>query len=98
AGAEVLRADGDDSRSVTRDGHVDFALVVSAAAPDTDAAAHAALQWTRIAAGDRIASRPANLSCATVQLPVIHLVAQVLLAKLDGVHFDLVREFVHQRL
>src|SRR6185369_1331861 len=76
----------------------DFALVVAAAAPGADRATHPSFHWTSISARNRVPSRPANLASRTVQLPVINLVAQVLLPKLNRIHLDLPGEFVHERL
>src|SRR6185503_5015527 len=79
-----------------RDRHIDFALVVSAAAPRADRTTHPTFQWTSISTRNRISPGPANLASAAFQLPGINLVTQVLLAKLDRVHLDLVSELVDE--
>src|SRR6185295_17865277 len=89
SGAQILRADRNEHRTVTRDRHINFALVVSAAAPNADSATHAPLKWTSVTTCHRIPSGPSDLLCATPQLPVIDLITQVLDAKLDRIHLDL---------
>ena len=43
-----------------------WTLIVSATTPHSDRASHSSFQWTTVAAGDRIPSRPTNFLCCSV--------------------------------
>src|SRR5207248_6744905 len=93
ARAQVLCADRNHDRAIARDGNSYFALVVPTASPCSCGATQASFIWSRIAAGRGVSPFPSNFARAAIELILVEFVTQILFAKLDRVHANLVSKF-----